>query len=226
MLLSEKMESISGTSSMLLTGNRASGKTTLAFAYACDIATTGGNPLYICNKQKIERQPPSKVKSSSSSASSPSMEIFSRISMKYISSVKELKMLMAGLHLFDPKPAAVIIEDLSSILDPLDSISKRDAQFLDLCLVVGSFISDAISSFRTQGSTVPLLITDSCNEHAFFHVMSRVTPSTFFLTSSNTDGSSINLVYKRDFSSRDPNDIIVLYKSMHWDERDGQLLLP
>ena len=34
---------------LLLTGDRQTGKTSLAFAYAFDLASNGGRPLYICN---------------------------------------------------------------------------------------------------------------------------------------------------------------------------------
>jgi hypothetical protein len=44
---------------MLLTGDSQTGKTSVAFAYAYDLAANhGGRPLFICNKAKIEIQPP------------------------------------------------------------------------------------------------------------------------------------------------------------------------
>lgn len=197
---------------MMIVGNKNSGKSNLAFAYAYDVALRGGEPLFICNKLKIESQPPLSTKDAmlprtpgSASRMTPrprtSSDIHSRIMMKYISSSNDLKMLMMGLHNFEPKPTTIVIEDFSTIIDPLNSSTRRESSFLDMCLLVGAFVNDAVHFLNEHGHTTSLLITDNCGELGFLNIMSRVTPAVLFLRQTGVPITA-NLVFKKDITQQ------------------------
>ncbi len=138
---------------VLFVGDKNLGKTSLAFKLAFDHASKGGRPLFICNKNKIEVKLPLIVNySGSQTYSNWSSDVLSQINMKYISSITELKALIAGLQCFEPRPSAVIIDDFSLFVDPLFSVSRHDPKFLDHCITVGAFVNDVVNHLEKQTS--------------------------------------------------------------------------
>jgi hypothetical protein len=87
--------------------------------------------------------------------------------MKYISSSSELKKLISGIHLFQPPPSAIIIDDFSQIIDPLYSTSRKDPKFIDICLTLMAHLEDALSCLGCK-----LLVTDECRESLFASAVS------------------------------------------------------
>ena len=169
---------------LLLIGNHQSGKTSIAFNLAYHIALNGGKPLYICNQIKLEGKLPliiynsdqhidsilmhhntttnihekKKNNNSNNSNSSNSMlpEVLQRINMKYITTIQDLKTLIAGLHLFEPRPSIVIIDDLSILIDPLQAINRSDSKFLEIVLRLTSYLQDAMKFLATIPSSSSL----------------------------------------------------------------------
>jgi hypothetical protein len=179
---------------MLMIGGGSTGKTSLAFKLACEEAAVGGTPLFICNQTKLEAKLPMTVQNASDGGSNKfAPEILARIQMKYVSSMNELKAVIAGLHAFVPSPSLVIIDDFSLIVDPLHSVQRSDPKFLEICLTLGAYVDDVLTfmaTMRTAGSSantsnstssagmhrLELLITDSCEDASFLSVLQKTAP--------------------------------------------------
>ena len=164
---------------LLLIGNYQSGKTSIAFNLAYNIALNGGKPLYICNQIKLESKLPMTIYNSDQHLDSilthttntittnsyekkrnynnNSMlpEVLQRINMKYITTIQDLKALIAGLHLFEPRPSVVIIDDLSILIDPLQAINRSDGKFLEIVLRLTSYLQDAMKFLATITPSLP-----------------------------------------------------------------------
>lgn len=164
---------------LLLIGNHQSGKTSIAFNLAYNIALNGGKPLYICNQIKLESKLPLTIYNSDQHLDSILMhttntittnsyekkrnynnnsmlpEVLQRINMKYITTIQDLKALIAGLHLFEPRPSVVIIDDLSILIDPLQAINRNDGKFLEIVLRLTSYLQDAMKFLATIIPSVP-----------------------------------------------------------------------
>ena len=177
---------------ILLSGEKNSGKTSLAFKLAYDHGAKGGRPLFICNKNKIESKVPLFVKvSESQSNSNWSSDVLSHIHMKYVSNVIELKALIAGLHCFEPCPSMIVIDDFSSFIDPLFSVPRHDPKFLEQCITLGAFLTDVITYFQKKNNVenpnnfeikpFKLILTDDCQDSLYLNVMYRVTNTIFTL---------------------------------------------
>ena len=175
---------------MLLVGDKNIGKTSLAFKIAYDCAAKGGSPLIICNKNKVESKLPLFVKLSNQQVYySWSSEVLSHVHMKYVSSVTELKALIAGLHCFEPRPSTIVIEDFSLFIDPLYSTSRHDPRFIDSCITLTAYITDVMDHFEQTASTnskkdaqeLRLVITDDCQDPLYLAVMRRCVNAVFAL---------------------------------------------
>ena len=165
---------------LLLIGNYQSGKTSIAFNLAYNIALNGGKPLYICNQIKLESKLPMTIYNSDQHLDSILMhttntittnsyekkrnyynnnsmlpEVLQRINMKYITTIQDLKALIAGLHLFEPRPSVVIIDDLSILIDPLQAINRSDGKFLEIVLRLTSYLQDAMKFLATITPSLP-----------------------------------------------------------------------
>jgi hypothetical protein len=203
---------------LLITGGPNCGKTSLAFRLAYDIAAAGGTPWFICNQTKLEAQLPLSVQITGrrggeaelglgagaggwdqdldaptermSGMASMSADVLCRLQMKYVTSVRDLKACLAGLHACEPRPSAVIVDDFSTLVDPLHSVSKSDANFLEICLSLGSFLDDALNFLNTHTTQPPstststsapaplsaplplqVVLTDSCSDPAYLQIM-------------------------------------------------------
>ena len=165
---------------LLLIGNYQSGKSSIAFNLAYNIALNGGKPLYICNQIKLESKLPMTIYNSDQHLDSSLMhttntittnsyekkrnynnnnsmlpEVLQRINMKYITTIQDLKALIAGLHLFEPRPSVVIIDDLSILIDPLQAINRCDGKFLEIVLRLTSYLQDAMKFLATITPSLP-----------------------------------------------------------------------
>jgi len=165
---------------LLLIGNYQSGKTSIAFNLAYNIALNGGKPLYICNQIKLESKLPMTIynsdqhldsilthttniittnsyekKRNNYNNNSMLPEVLQRINMKYITTIQDLKALIAGLHLFEPRPSVVIIDDLSILIDPLQAINRCDGKFLEIVLRLTSYLQDAMKFLATITPSLP-----------------------------------------------------------------------
>lgn len=229
-MITDKISTPGQTSSksnrFLVIGAQNSGKTSLAFRLAYESAESGGCPLFICNQAKLETKLPHTVHCSSESSEHSqirmSSDILSRIQMKYVTSMNELKAVIAGLHGFSPTPTTLIIDDLSLLIDPLHSVPRGDPKFLDICLSIGAFIDDVLNFLNEKNATrtnlnavkVQLVITDSCDETGFVHMLQKNVPNVIKLIKpSGTDHYSlVSVVDSRKSRSGGANSNVLLPK--------------
>ena len=164
---------------VLVIGAQNTGKTSLAFRLAYESAENGGCPLFICNQAKLESKLPLTVHcSSEQSQMRMSSDILSRIQMKYVTSMNELKAVIAGLHGFTPIPTMLIIDDLSLLIDPLHSVPRGDPKFLEICLSLGAYMDDVLNfltkkNVASSTNQLQLVVTDSCDEAGFVHMLQK-----------------------------------------------------
>ncbi|CAK0754727.1 hypothetical protein CVIRNUC_002320 [Coccomyxa viridis] len=93
----------------LIVGPEYSGKTSALFHYAFNLASSGKNVYIVCQKAKLEQQPPLLSEGVSSSDAA-----FSRIHIRYLASSAELQRFAAFLHLLQDFPDAILIDGLCS----------------------------------------------------------------------------------------------------------------
>ncbi|KAJ4894369.1 hypothetical protein Rs2_21163 [Raphanus sativus] len=92
----------------LLSGPITSGKTSLLFQFALNIASASltNHVVFICHRKRIESNPPFL-----SQGIVPSSHVFNRIQMKYVDDDEGLRNYFAAFHLHLHLPAAVVIDD-------------------------------------------------------------------------------------------------------------------
>ncbi|KAL8519955.1 hypothetical protein ACS0TY_010767 [Phlomoides rotata] len=105
--LSNQSEPIS-----FLSGPPSSGKTSLLFQFAFNFAAEGKGVVILCNRRKLETNPPFL-----SQGVDPSSEIFQRIQIKYVDDDEGIKNYFAAFHLHDTFPVLVIIDDFVDFFD-------------------------------------------------------------------------------------------------------------
>jgi len=216
---------------MLIVGATNTGKTSLSFRTAYEEAERGGCPLFICNKAKIEAKLPLDVRPGTEGVEQSRMspEVLSRINMKYVTSMNELKAVISGMHCFTPLPSTIIIDDFSLLIDPLHSVPRSDPKFLDICLSIGAYIDDVLNflagkstppvaipnsipnstSSASSGSNLQLLITDTCDEVTFLHILQKYIYHAAKLVKTN-NGEYYSLVSVADVRMRGNNNRGVL----------------
>ena len=154
--------------SLLIAGPENSGKSSLSFAIAVSEAKEGARVIYICNRNKIESKFPLLY-------DPVNLNIYSKIIMRYVSSTYEIKAYLASIHASMQLPAIIIIEDLSLIIDPLRSVSRRDQGFLECVLFIISLIMDTIQYIEKNTlSSVKLIITDICMDPSYLTILQRI----------------------------------------------------
>jgi hypothetical protein len=173
---------------------------------AYEMAATGSYVLYVAIKNKIEAKIPLKVSEIGENRrpvgvnSATSYGVMSRISMKYVSNASEFKLLCASLHSFAPSPTCIVVDDLTSIIDPLGSVSRHDRTFLEMVTLCSAYLDDAVNFLTKRNhtpadlqgsrkrprngnseaklptrSSVRVVVTADCFDEAFIHAMFRYT---------------------------------------------------
>ena len=141
---------------VLLVGESKTGKTSIAFRMAYDVASEGSTVLFICvhNKMRLnfplivslpllsEDKRGRKPKNhSDSSLSIWSPAVLSRIMFKYVSNSAELKKVCASIHMLHPKPQCVIVDDITLVIDPMSTVSRQDLTFIEVCQTLGKAVT-------------------------------------------------------------------------------------
>ncbi|TKY67886.1 hypothetical protein E2542_SST10782 [Spatholobus suberectus] len=101
---------------LLLSGPPSSGKTSLLFQFAFNVAlhSSSSNPnvVFICNRRRLDSKPPFL-----SQGIDPSSDVLHRIQMKYVNDDEDIRKYFAAFHLHDTLPAAVVIDDFGYFFD-------------------------------------------------------------------------------------------------------------
>ena len=141
-----------GCNRFLIFGASESGKTSVAFKLSYDVAAEGSTVLFVCRQSNIQNTFPSFISvienvdergdlpttaclERSSGFWSPI--VLSRIQFKYVKNAAEMKRLFASLHMMNPQPQCIAVDDFTLVIDPLSAVSRQDTTFLELCQVLG-----------------------------------------------------------------------------------------
>ena len=177
-------------------------RSSLGFRLAYESAESGLHVFFVCLKGKFDRGFPwpvvvtpattetSQTESITSYSSAWSPSILSRIHIKYVTNTLELQKVFASMHTFLPRPQCVVVDHLCSIIDPIGTIARNDATFVQACLMIGSFARDCVDFFDKDSLSkqrqqqhhhdpegVPeqcqLVITADCFDVSFVNSMRR-----------------------------------------------------
>eukprot|EP00882_Tetradesmus_deserticola_P007721 GHRQ01008131.1.p1 GENE.GHRQ01008131.1~~GHRQ01008131.1.p1 ORF type:complete len:244 (+),score=72.44 GHRQ01008131.1:727-1458(+) len=140
----------------LLFGPQRSGKTSLLFQYAFQLACSGQEVVFICDRAQLEQSPlllPVGV--------SHQHAAFSKIHFKYVQDLHQLRTYGACIHLLQEPPAAVIVDDLAHLLANARLPDKR-ARDTEVTRAL-AYLADGLDQLREQrGLSVFLLVSDTC----------------------------------------------------------------
>ncbi|CAL0334268.1 unnamed protein product [Lupinus luteus] len=95
---------------LLLSGPPSSGKTSLLFQFAINIATlhSDSTVIFICNRHTFHSKPPFL-----SQGIDPSSHVFHRIQMKYLNDDQDIRNYFSAFHLYHTLPTAILIDDFA-----------------------------------------------------------------------------------------------------------------
>jgi DNA polymerase III delta prime subunit len=140
------------THRLLISGPKKTGKTSISFRLAYEVASEGSTVLFVCLQNSISGNFPSHVTlvenpvddvdsqngiTSQSICSSWSPVTLSRIKFKYVANLAEMKRLFASIHTMLPVPHCIVVDDFTLVIDPLSSVSRQDNLFLEVSQVLG-----------------------------------------------------------------------------------------
>jgi hypothetical protein len=185
---------------LLIIGPQKSGKTSIAFHLAIELAYKCKHSLIICSKGKMEASPPLPVVCTKSTRLTSSAgfgtgtgtgeastthpdftssfdadpSLLSFIGLKYVGSLAELKAVFAGLHAYSVVPSLVIVEDFSLLVDPFYSMPRTDSQFLASCLNALAIVHDGVEYVAGRaGAPLALVFTDNCQAEPYLEMLAR-----------------------------------------------------
>ncbi|XP_061346961.1 uncharacterized protein LOC133292556 isoform X2 [Gastrolobium bilobum] len=188
---------------LLLSGPPSSGKTSLLFQFAFNVAlhsnSSNPNVLFICNRHRLDSKPPFL-----SQDIDPSSDIFQRIQMKYINDDEDIRKYFAAFHLLDTFPAAVVIDDFGDFFDQKYSNPRGR----DLAMVKSlALCHNAITYANQKGSFCKLLLSDTHTHQGDsprFHFIYKKWIHTTFTIKGDVSGSFI--LKDRSYSRNDNTD--------------------
>lgn len=142
----------------LLLGPQRSGKTSLLFQYAFQLACSGQEVVFMCDRAQLDQAPPLLPFGASQQHAA-----FSRIHFKYVSDLHQLRKYGACLHLLQQPPAAIIVDDVAHLLANMRLPDKR-ARDTEVTRAL-AYLADGLDQLREQrGLSVLLLACDTCSE--------------------------------------------------------------
>lgn len=162
----------------LIVGPKQCGKTTLAFKMAYDAAASGQSPLYICQSMHSPTYCSISEQDALSQKAYYEPEVLDRIRMKFAESVAELIILISSLHLFNPRPSLVVIDNFIEM-------NKRDDFGLEALLFGSAIIQNAaLLLIGKDGDTNPvtkfLTVLSSTDAHLisalkrYYHILCHI----------------------------------------------------
>ncbi|RDX79813.1 hypothetical protein CR513_39722, partial [Mucuna pruriens] len=143
---------------LLLSGPPSSGKTSLLFQFAFNVALhSNPNVIFICNRHSLDSKPPFL-----SQGIDPSSDVFHRIQMKYVNDDEDIRNYFAAFHLYDTLPAAVVIDDFGDFFD--NKICQQrysNPRGRDLAMVKTLALCHNAITFANQKGSCKLLLSDT-----------------------------------------------------------------
>lgn len=162
---------------LLICGPRKTGKTSISFRLAYEVASKGSTVLFVCLQNTISGNFPAHVTLvrnpvddedsrngviQESICSTWSPIILSRIKFKYVTNSSEMKKLFASIHTMIPVPHCIVVDDFTFVIDPLNSVSRQDNSFLEVSQVLGKWVILFFSE-KTCRTGSSAFVSISCN---------------------------------------------------------------
>ncbi|KAF8098710.1 hypothetical protein N665_0260s0020 [Sinapis alba] len=172
----------------LLSGPISSGKTSLLFQFALNVATASetNHVVFICHRKRIESNPPFL-----SQGTDPSSDVFNRIHMKYVDDDEGLRNYFAAFHLHLDFPAAVVIDDFGDYFTQSNSKgSSINSRARDMAMVrTLALCHNAITDANKKAACELVLSeTSSGDSPRSLFIYKRWIPS-IFIVKGHGDGS-------------------------------------
>ncbi|KAG2499916.1 hypothetical protein HYH03_002203 [Edaphochlamys debaryana] len=147
----ERLPDVTSVDTMLC-GATASGRSSLALHFALHHAATANRPvMFLCRQDGLEGSMPLLPRLCASD--NPCLHL---LQLKYVRSYLDIQRFAACMHLLQTPLAALVVEDLSSLL----RIDDRNTLVRTLAMLL-----EGVRSYRAaSGCECPLLVTDSTDE--------------------------------------------------------------
>ncbi|XP_004505580.1 uncharacterized protein [Cicer arietinum] len=181
---------------LLLSGPPSSGKTSLLFQFAFNIAahdsnSTNPNVLFICNRHRLDFKPPFL-----SQGIDPSSNVFHRIRIKYVNDEEDIRNYFAAFHLHDKLPDAVVIDDFGDLFDNRVCQQRySNPRGRDLAMVKSLALCHNAINYANQKGSCKLLLSDTHTHQGdsprFHFIYKKWIPTTFTIKEGDISGSFI-----------------------------------
>ncbi|XP_058735205.1 uncharacterized protein LOC131607203 isoform X1 [Vicia villosa] len=194
---------------LLLSGPPSSGKTSLLFQFAFNVAAAASlhsnspnpNVVFICNQNKLDSKPPFL-----SQGIDPSSSVFQRIQIKYVNDDEDIRKYFAAFHLFDKLPHAVVIDDFGDFFD--NKVCQQrysNARGRDLAMIKSLALCNNAISYANQKGSCKLLLSDTHTHQGdsprFHFIYKKWIHTTFTIKEGDISGSFI--LKSRSYSRTD-----------------------
>ncbi|XP_045823788.1 uncharacterized protein LOC123916382 [Trifolium pratense] len=151
---------------LLLSGPPTSGKTSLLFQFAFNVASSSSSlhsnssyptVVFICNRNRLDSKPPFL-----SQGIDPSSNVFQRIQMKYMNDDEDIRKYFAAFHLYDTLPDAVVIDDFGDFFD--NKVCQQryaNSRGRDLAMIKSLALCHNAINYANQKGSCMLLLSDT-----------------------------------------------------------------
>ncbi|XP_027356398.1 uncharacterized protein LOC113865824 [Abrus precatorius] len=182
---------------LLLSGPPSSGKTSLLFQFAFNVAQSSNssspNPsvIFICIRHRLDSKPPFL-----SQGIDPSSHVFHRIQMKYVNDDEDIRKYFAAFHLYDTLPAAVVIDDFGDFFTN-NTCQQRysNPRGRDMAMVKSLALCHNAITFANQKGSCKLLLSDTHTHQGdsprFHFIYKRWIHTIFTIKEGDVSGSFI-----------------------------------
>lgn len=180
---------------LLLSGPPSSGKTSLLFQFAFNVASSAihSNPnvVFICNQNRLDSKPPFL-----SQGIDPSSNVFQRIQMKYVNDDEDIRKYFAAFHLYDTLPNAVVIDDFGDFFD--NKVCQQrysNPRGRDLAMIKSLALCHNAINHANQKGSCKLLLSDTHTHQGdsprFHFIYKKWIHTTFTIKEGDISGSFI-----------------------------------
>ncbi|KAK2434760.1 tRNA dimethylallyltransferase [Trifolium repens] len=194
----EQFQNNSNLLILLLSGPPSSGKTSLVFQFAFNVASSSlhsnssyPNVVFICNRNRLDSKPPFL-----SQGIDPSSNVFQRIQMKYMNDDEDIRKYFAAFHLYDTLPDAVVIDDFGDFFDN-KVCQQRYANHRgrDLAMIKSLALCHNAINYANQKGSCKLLLSDTHTHQGdsprFHFIYKKWIHTTFTIKEDDISGSFI-----------------------------------